>query len=275
MAALQEQQAFTPSLDHRLRVMEESMPTLLNVISSTAGTHRLLRRELTALADSIDELRAQVERNGVAVEQQTARIETVRAETLFELRYSSADVVPERAPVRVVNPGALAAARSGQFRVNLGCGHVPLEGYVNVDVRDLPGVDVVAALDDLPFDAGEVDELFSSHVLEHFPEEQLRRMLLPAWAMLLRPGGSFRAVVPDAAAMLSAFAAGQMSYEDLREVTFGGQEYEGDFHFNMYTPESMATLLSGAGLTDLEVEAQGRRNGLCLEFQIVGRRPED
>ena len=25
-----------------------------------------------------------------------------------------------------------------------------------------------------------------------------------------------------------------MSFSDFREVTFGGQEYDGDFHFNMF-----------------------------------------
>jgi len=64
-----------------------------------------------------------------------------------------------------------------------------------------------------------------------------------------------------------------VSYGDLREVLYGGQEYEGDFHFNMYTTDSLGELLTAAGLVDVEVEAEGRRNGSCLEFQIVARRP--
>ena len=55
----------------------------------------------------------------------------------------------------------------------------PMEGYVNVDMRELPGIDVVATVDDLPFEPGTLDEIFSSHTLEHFPQEVLRRQLLP------------------------------------------------------------------------------------------------
>jgi hypothetical protein len=92
---------------------------------------------------------------------------------------------------------------------------------------------------------------------------------------LIRPGGSFRAVLPDAGAMLSGFADGSVRYEDLREVLFGGQEYEGDFHFNMYTTETLSRILSDAGLVEVKVEAEGRPNGACLEMQLSARRPGD
>ena len=54
----------------------------------------------------------------------------------------------------IVNPDALAS--DGPPRLNLGCGHIPLDGYVNVDIRALPGVDVVAPVDALPFDPASV-----------------------------------------------------------------------------------------------------------------------
>ena len=75
--------------------------------------------------------------------------------------------------------------------------------------------------------------------------------------------------------MLEAHARGDHSYDDLREALYGGQEYEGDFHFNMYTPETLGKLLADAGLVDVEVEDRGRPNGACLEFQIAGSRPAD
>lgn len=58
------------------------------------------------------------------------------------------------------------------LRLNLGCGRSPLAGWVNVDVADLPGIDVVADLDrcrtqPLPFADDSASEFFLSHVLEH------------------------------------------------------------------------------------------------------------
>ena len=56
-------------------------------------------------------------------------------------------------------------------------------------------------------------------------------------------------------------------------MLYGGQEYEGDFHFTGFTPESLAALLRGAGFDDPAVIARGRPNGDCLEFEIAATRP--
>jgi len=55
-------------------------------------------------------------------------------------------------------------------RLNLGCGRNPLDGYVNLDLADLPGVDVVHDLDspdDLPFAADTFTEIAGVDLIEH------------------------------------------------------------------------------------------------------------
>jgi ubiquinone/menaquinone biosynthesis C-methylase UbiE len=57
-------------------------------------------------------------------------------------------------------------------RLHLGCGKDIREGWINLDSRRLPGVNVVADLDDcrttsLPLSDNSIDEFFGSHVLEH------------------------------------------------------------------------------------------------------------
>lgn len=74
--------------------------------------------------------------------------------------------------------------------------------------------------------------------------------------------------------MIAQYGAGEIPFEQFREVFFGGQEYEGDFHFNMFTTASLGELMSEAGLVDVVTEAEGRPNGLCLEFQMAGTRPK-
>jgi hypothetical protein len=54
----------------------------------------------------------------------------------------------------------------------------------------------------------------------------------------------------------------------LREVTFGTQWYDGNFHYNMFTPDALATLLEVAGFRSVQVLARGRPNGKCREFEI-------
>ncbi len=54
------------------------------------------------------------------------------------------------------------------MRLNLGCGDDIKDGYVNVDTTKLPGVDVLADLNDqLPFKSESVDQIVMKSVLEH------------------------------------------------------------------------------------------------------------
>lgn len=288
--AVRDLTAAVVALQGQVGRLEAHLPDLLNTVASTHGAQRALKRNIdevqAGLAEQIDGIHRALgdPDSGIDTRIQMLwdRVETVRKEVLFELRYGprpgDAPVVPGLAeggatPARVVDRQKVDEALASGIRLNLGCGHLPLEGYVNVDMRELPGVDVVAGVDDLPLEPGTVAEIFSSHVLEHFPEQQLLRQLLPYWMGLLRPGGELRAVVPDGGAMVRHHVAGEMPWAELREVLYGGQEYEGDFHFTMFTTESLAQLLEEAGFDRVTVEDEDRRNGLCWEFQIVAHRP--
>lgn len=200
------------------------------------------------------------------------RVEFVRQEMLYEFRYGARDGQMGdrlRAEPALLNPEKVEAARaSGRISLNVGCGHIPEPGYLNVDRRALPGVDIVAEADDLPFEPASVREIRSSHLVEHFPEEALIRSLLPHWKSRLEPGGRLLAIVPDGETMLAEHAAGRYPFEDLREVLYGGQDYEGDFHYDLLTPASLEALLKGAGFTGVRLIEKGRRNGKCYEFEM-------
>lgn len=56
------------------------------------------------------------------------------------------------------------------LRLNLGSGNRPLPGFVNVDSRPLPTVDVVADVCSLPFADGSAIEVEASSLLEHFED---------------------------------------------------------------------------------------------------------
>ena len=80
-------------------------------------------------------------------------------------------------------------------RLNVGCGTDARDGWVNLDIAPLPGVDVVHDLDQLPlpFADSEFDEVDCTDVLEHvvdFPGtmRELHR--------ILRPGGCLHVQSP-------------------------------------------------------------------------------
>jgi predicted SAM-dependent methyltransferase len=200
------------------------------------------------------------------------RAEFIRREVMFEARYRTTDSdATAGTEAEIINQQRVDDAEHVQL--NLGCGHLPLDGFINVDSRRLDGVDIVADVGSLPFGPGEVDRIHSAHMLEHFPLEQLRRVLLPYWFSLLSENGTFTAVVPDAESMIEHYNSGDMSFEDLRLVTFGDQEYEGDFHFTMFSHEQLVELVSDAGFVDAKITASGRPNGVCFEMEVAARRP--
>lgn len=57
-------------------------------------------------------------------------------------------------------------------KLHLGCGRTVLDGWVNLDFVEGPGVDVLTNLDDcaatpLPFADDTFDEIYASHLIEH------------------------------------------------------------------------------------------------------------
>lgn len=70
------------------------------------------------------------------------------------------------------------------MKIELGGGGSPKgEGFVNVDIMDLPGVDIICDVRNapLPFQDDSVDEVYSSHMFEHlsaveFPLHEIARV---------------------------------------------------------------------------------------------------
>lgn len=173
---------------------------------------------------------------------------------------------------RIVDPQQYAqrlAAQGERVRVNLASGEKPWPDYINVDFREAPNTDIVADVRRLPFEEGSLAEIASAHLVEHFREHQLRAVVLPYWRRLLRPDGALRVICPNWQAMLDRLQRGQMSLADFKLLTFGGQDYEGDDHFAMYTPETLGALLREAGFQRVEVVAEDRMNGMCPEMELV------
>ena len=267
-------ESVTNSVDQRLNETRGQLESVTNSVDQRLNE---TRGQLESVTNSVDqrlnETRGQLESVTNSAGYLLGRVEFVRRELMFEMRYGASSPSNNndqiKAKTKILNPEKLAAARNERLRLNLGCGHIALEGYLNVDRRALPGVDIVAEVDELPFEPGEVDEIVSAHFLEHFPQEQLRREILPYFFGLLKKGGVFSAVVPDAEAMIQEYAKGQYSYDDMREVMYGAQDYDGDFHFNMFTPDHLKGLLLEAGFGSVVINAEARRNGKCVELEIT------
>src|SRR5262245_42786869 len=98
--------------------------------------------------------------------------------------------------MRIVTNSVADDLQAGRgLRLNLGCGARPRPGFYGVDRMDLPGVDIVADLNEplskLPDNS--VDEVYTRHTLEHVDA------LLPLMGELhrvARPDGRIEIIVP-------------------------------------------------------------------------------
>ena len=72
--------------------------------------------------------------------------------------------------------------------------------------------------------------------------------------------------------MLRAVNDGDMTFEDFREVLFGAQDYEGDYHYNLITMDTLANALRAAGFVSVQPVYEARRNGKCFELKISARK---
>ncbi|NJR52012.1 MAG: glycosyltransferase [Leptolyngbyaceae cyanobacterium CSU_1_3] len=137
------------------------------------------------------------------------------------------------------------------LRLNLGCGTDIISDYINIDGRTLPGIDVVADLNCLPFEHNTISEIYASHVVEHMPEFELKNHILPYWYSLLKSRGKLVIICPDAEHMVLEYSKGNFSWDSLRKITYGAQDFSGNFHYNMFTSESLSRIISNCGFQEI------------------------
>jgi hypothetical protein len=142
------------------------------------------------------------------------------------------------------------------LRLNLGCGSRPLDGFVNVDPLEAPGVDVVAdAGGSLPFENGEADLAYASRVLEHLPAAVVP-VVLREWGCVLGEGGQPLVAVPDLDRIAQLLRSRSGWFIPPNEpwvgLVYRGQKDELDFHKTGFTAPSLAPLLDNAGFGSVE-----------------------
>ena len=82
------------------------------------------------------------------------------------------------------------------LKLDLGCGQNKRDGFIGVDRREFPGVDVVAELKERwPWGDSSVEEIHASHVLEHFTGCERVHIFNEMYRVLI-PGGKASIITP-------------------------------------------------------------------------------
>ncbi len=171
------------------------------------------------------------------------------------------------------------------MKLNIGSHAKKLDGFLNLDILAMPGVDIVQDATEPPYhdDAGElivdgmVEEIVSQEFLEHIGFRNLHRVL-QEWVRILAPNGSLTVQVPNIDSMcrmidlqcecvprkaekMEDFKADSsceicegkalIHPERWRYAFTGAQKHPYDAHLNIFTPQSMYDALDAAGFVDI------------------------
>ncbi len=130
--------------------------------------------------------------------------------------------------------------------LHVGCGDtIPKgEGYLNVDIRELPNIDVVADAMKLPFKKGEHDSIVTRNLVEHFGRHEIDA-LFKEWARVLKKGGTLYIETVDAGLTMENWR--NIPTENWMDGILGAQTYPENFHKMAFTQGVMFEKLQKAG----------------------------
>ena len=227
-----------PYLDRQLRVdrmIVERLFDLTEAVKQSGSALEGLREEVR------DDLEYQESRLRNAVLRGNRRVERMSAgSTMNGLRVADATLafdIPEGA------------------RLFLGDTPVPRPGYLRVAPHDTEA-DVSAPLDAIPARAGSVAEVVAANVLEDYSAAEVRTILLPHWAALLRPGGWLTVIADDLGASADRLRDGQIDTESFALALFGDGSRA---RRSAFTPEALRRLAEEAGLVDVRISQRAQR----------------
>lgn len=136
------------------------------------------------------------------------------------------------------------------MKLHLGCASKHIDGFVNVDVRELDGVDVIDNIITLEkFENDTADLIYVSHVLEHVGRREYVSVL-ERWYSILRTDGVLRIAVPDFEQVVKHYNEFK-NLEQLRGFLYGGQTYPENYHYCGWDFNTLRSDLEKVGFKDV------------------------
>lgn len=137
------------------------------------------------------------------------------------------------------------------MKLHLGCGEKHIDGFINIDSRNLKGVDLVDDISKLEsIESGSVDLIYACHVLEHFGRHKYMDVI-KRWYVLLKPGGVIRISIPDFEAVCEHYNENK-DVSVLRGFLYGGQNYAENYHYCTWDFKSIVKDLNSVGFKNVE-----------------------
>ncbi len=157
------------------------------------------------------------------------------------------------------------------IRLNIGCGSVKEQGYINIDLHD-SSADLIMDTRDLEYVDNSVDEIYSSHLLEHMGKYEVLPVL-KEWARVLKSGGLLKLNLPNLEWCLKNWLA---QSEDKRwglnlDMIFGLQSNPGEYHKTGFSKAHLECYLRQAGFEEIKIADHWSHNQQCFWVEAVKR----
>ena len=135
-------------------------------------------------------------------------------------------------------------------KLHVGCGERYLPGFIHVDIRKLPHVNVVTSADKLDmFKDNSIKLIYACHILDHFGRNEVEGVL-QEWYRVLKQGGILRLAVSDFEVVAKIYC----ETKDLKlilGILFGRQDYEGNKHGTAFDYVNLSEILEKVGFGNI------------------------
>ena len=156
------------------------------------------------------------------------------------------------------------------MKLNLGCGANKLEGYTNIDANKDLDPDLVLDLgkDKLPFPTGSVDEIVTSHTVEHIPRA-FHFHLFNEINRVLRIGGTLFVSFPDFENVSRHYLNNSQGRKELWEtVIFGRRLDPWDCHVCAMVTKDFINFLKECGFHQIRAAFEEGGDSYSLVYAV-------
>lgn len=215
------------------------------------GWHRALERSFLVVRRRVQRAPIDYQTDWTGSRRATARA----TEYTFVRDFEATPEGTEEAGHLLVAHAPRSTLPSPPYRVQIGCGAHGRDGWLNLDLRPFPGVDVVCDVtDDVRFAPAEV--VFAEHFLEHLTLEQALRFFA-AVHRSLEPGGWLRLSTPSLDWAVEDYRGASATDERAARALRLNLGFYGWQHRFLWNRPFLGRALEASGFTELRWPAYG------------------
>lgn len=144
--------------------------------------------------------------------------------------------------------------------LNIGAGSDIKAGMVNIDIRPLPGIDLVIDARKLPYEDNVVNKIIATDILEHFGRNEVTEVL-KEWNRVLKPCGVLIIRTPSLLAIVEDYMNGSIDGWETCRRLFGNQDYPENTHKCIFDGATLKYFLEMCGFRIVSIsQTEDRRN---------------